>query len=280
MVYAVSILAHITRRVQAAMPRRPVKGLTRLARAMSAFCPTSPVEIRLPDGFVMQLNCQHSTERQLFFSGVYQSSLAHALRTMVPAGGYAIDIGANIRYYSLLMSKLVGKSGRVAAFEANPHLLPRLEADRQRNGFDQLTYYGQAVAERAAQMTFAIASDYGKSSLQTDCIKDVQEHISVKTITVDDFIAQHRWPRLDVIKSDIEGSDCQALLGAREAIRRFRPYIVFELWRDTPPEWQEEVRKLLQDHRYKLQVLHLSGKREPFNWQPFTNHHLDVLCLP
>ncbi|MFQ3647024.1 MAG: FkbM family methyltransferase [Anaerolineae bacterium] len=262
------------------MPHRPVKGLARLARAMSAFCPTAPVEVRLPDGFVMELNCQHATERQLFFSGVYQSSLAQVLRTIVPAGGYVIDIGANLGYYSLLMSKLVGKSGRVAAFEANPYLLARLEADRQRNNFDQLTYYGKAVAERAAEMTFAIARDYGKSSLQADYIKDVQEHISVQTITLDDFIAEQRWPRLDVVKSDIEGSDCQALLGAREAIRRFRPHIVFELWRDTSPEWQEEARKLLQDHCYELQVLHLSGKREPFNWQPFTNHHLDVLCFP
>jgi len=280
MVYVISALAYITRRAQAAMPHRPLRGLSRLARTMGAFCPSAPVEVHLPGGLLMQLNCQNPTERQLFFSGVYQASLAQVLREVVPAGGYAIDIGANLGYYSLLLSKLVGKSGRVAAFEANPHLLSRLEADRQRNDFNHLTYYGQAVAERAAEMTFAIAKDYGKSSLRADSISDVQERIPVQTVTLDDFVAEQRWPRLDVIKSDIEGSDCRALLGARETIGRFRPFIVFELWRDTPPDCLEAVRKLLQDECYRLQLLHLSGKRVPFDWQPLTTHHVDVLCFP
>lgn len=280
MVYVISALAYITRRAQAAMPHRPLRGLSRLARTMGAFCPPAPVEIHLPDGVLMQLNCQNPTERQLFFSGVYQPPLAQVLREVVPAGGYAIDIGANLGYYSLLLSRLVGKSGRVAAFEANPYLHSRLEADRQRNDFDHLTYYAQAVAERAAELTFAIAQDYGKSSLRTDCIRDAKEHIPVQTVKLDDFVAEQRWPRLDVIKSDIEGSDCRALLGAQEIISRFRPFIVFELWRDTPRECLEEVRNLFQDQDYRLQLLHLSGKRVPFDWQPLTTHHVDVLCFP
>lgn len=280
MVDAMAALARMTRSAQAALPHRLLKGLSRLARALGAFCSAMPYEVRLPDGFYMQLDCRNSAERELFFSGVYQASLAQVLREVTPAGGYAVDIGANLGYYSLLLSALVGKAGRVAAFEANPYLLARLEADRERNHFTQLTHYAQAVSERSGEVTFTIAKDYGKSSLLAQGVAEVQERVQVQAITLDAFVAEHGWSRLDVIKSDIEGNDCAALLGAQETICRFRPFIVFELWRDTPHEWRDGVRQLLQDQRYRLQLLHFSGRREPFHWQPFTAHHVDILCFP
>lgn len=202
------------------------------------------------------------------------------LREVVPVGGYAVDIGANLGYYSLLLSVLVGKTGRVAAFEANPYLVPRLEADRQRNGFDHLEIYPQAVAERMGEMTFTIAKDYGKSSLLADNVRDVQERVQVQAVTLDAFVTERGWSRLDVIKSDIEGHDCAALLGAHDTIRRFRPVIIFELWRDTPTAWRDGVRALLREQGYQLQLLYLSGERVPFDWQPLTIHHVDVVCVP
>ncbi len=211
---------------------------------------------------------------------MYQASLAQVLREVVPVGGYAVDIGANLGYYSLLLSVLVGKTGRVAAFEANPYLVPRLEADRQRNGFDHLGIYPQAVAERMGEMTFTIAKDYGKSSLLADNVRDVQERVQVQAVTLDAFVTERDWSRLDVIKSDIEGHDCAALLGAQDTIRRFRPVIIFELWRDTPTAWRDGVRALLREQGYQLQLLYLSGERVPFDWQPLTIHHVDVVCVP
>ena len=47
--------------------------------------------------------------------------------------------------------------------------------------------------------------------------------IVVPAITLDDYAADHASPRLDVIKMDIEGNDCQALLGAAKRLLSFDP---------------------------------------------------------
>jgi len=44
-------------------------------------------------------------------------------------------------------------------------------------------------------------------------------------MTIDQLVAEQMLPRVDVIVMDIEGAETDALLGARETIRKFHPFL-------------------------------------------------------
>ena len=45
----------------------------------------------------------------------------------------------------------------------------------------------------------------------------------VETVRLDDFVREHNLPRVDLIKSDIEGFERRMLAGAQETLARFAP---------------------------------------------------------
>jgi FkbM family methyltransferase len=51
----------------------------------------------------------------------------------------------------------------------------------------------------------------------------------VPTITIDEFVKEQQLNRLDFIKIDTDGHEFDVLLGAKTAIEKFRPQIIFEL---------------------------------------------------
>src|SRR5882672_1432078 len=52
-----------------------------------------------------------------FIYGTWETAVVDALVDVVHSGNCVVDVGAHIGFYTLLLSKLVGPSGRVLAFE-------------------------------------------------------------------------------------------------------------------------------------------------------------------
>jgi len=54
----------------------------------------------------------------------------------------------------------------------------------------------------------------------------------IDSISIDDFVLNEKLNKLDFIKMDIEGSEIQALLGAEETIKRFKPRLAICVYHD------------------------------------------------
>ena len=76
--------------------------------------------ITMPDGRKFFIKRISAVNRHLFFLNDYEKHESHVVQKIVEAGNYTIDVGANFGWYSTLMSKLVGSSGKVFAFELVP----------------------------------------------------------------------------------------------------------------------------------------------------------------
>ncbi len=274
-------MSAITRILQARQKRHPIRGLTRLANIAHRTLPPYSGVVTLPDAIQMRLDSRISAERSLLFLGDYQPALTALLRDHTPPGAYCMDIGANLGFYGLKFARWAGTDGRVAAFEANPIMADRVQAHIALNQFQHVDVVQCAVHDSAGELEFFVSASPGKSSLHHQHVSDVAQTVKVQTITIDAYIAQQGWSRLDVMKLDIEGNDCRALLGAKQSLTQFRPFVAFEYWFSTPQVIVDELASLLSALDYTVEYLTFDGARQPCDWQPVDRlHHVDVLCSP
>lgn len=77
---------------------------------------------------------------------------------------------------------------------------------------------------------------------------------SVQMTTIDKFVAEKSLTKFDLLKIDVEGSEPEVILGARDAIRRFSPRIAVAAYHD--PTHAKELRNLIKgmDKDYKFHV--------------------------
>src|SRR6476619_7171728 len=79
-------------------------------------------ETRTERGGRIFVSGQDVIQRYIYSFGVWEPALTNFVKTRLRAGDTFIDVGANIGYYALLASGLVGASGTVVSIEASPSI--------------------------------------------------------------------------------------------------------------------------------------------------------------
>lgn len=144
-----------------------------------------------------------------------------AFREAVRPGMTALDVGANVGAYSLLLGQWVGASGTVVAFEPAPDAHDGLRRHIHLNALDAIvTPVRAAVGAAPATARFVVGATAGESRLATTNDDDAAA-MTVPVTTIDEFCARERLTP-DFIKIDVEGAELDVLRGARETIRRTR----------------------------------------------------------
>lgn len=147
--------------------------------------------------------------------GEYEPEETALLISQVKAGMTVVDIGANIGYYTVILSKLVGEKGRVYAFEANPEAVKELEENIRLNQLeDNITLVPLAVGDKEGKVNIVQDSNLGHSS-----VSNSDKGEAVKMITLDSHFADNSHPLIDWLKIDIEGAEFSALSGATALFR-------------------------------------------------------------
>jgi FkbM family methyltransferase len=142
-----------------------------------------------------------------------------AFKRAVSPGMVALDIGANVGAYSMLLAQWVGPAGRVFAFEPAPRAFDGLVRHIRLNGLNDVVRPVDAAAgERETQAEFLIMGTSGEGRLAVPADPD-DARLTVPVVTIDGFCAREGIDP-DFIKIDVEGWELAVLRGARETIRR------------------------------------------------------------
>jgi len=190
----------------------------------------------------------------LMLQGYWEMWVTSALARLTKPGTVAIDIGANLGYYTLLLADAVGSKGQVLAFEPNPRLANMARASANINGFgNRVTVREEAVSHVAGRnLTFAIprANPQNALVMQSDAQKqgfknvhgDYAQFIQVKSITLDSL----NLTNVGMIKIDAEGAE-------------------FDIW----PGMQATI-----DNNPEIQICMEFNAGRSYAWEPFFNEML------
>lgn len=164
-----------------------------------------------------------------------------AFLAVVRRGDVVFDVGANQGYYTLLFSHLVGRGGRVHAFEPVPPTFADLAShvERERR-FDNVTLNDCALADAAGHLPLFVPDlDYGQASIAQHAAGSWATAAQVRrydcrATTVDDYLGKRGGGASpSFVKCDVEGAELRMLEGATETLRRHPPLLHLEV----NPDW-------------------------------------------
>lgn len=138
-------------------------------------------------------------------------------RQLVKPGMTVIDIGAHIGYYTRLLSELVGKSGRVFAFEAHPDNYAVLKHNLSAIKYSNVKIYNCAVSDQIGKMRLYVSPGSSNHSLLSG-YTEASGIIEVESITIDSFLSEQGIKRVDFVKVDVEGAEPLVLAGIKHTI--------------------------------------------------------------
>jgi FkbM family methyltransferase len=164
------------------------------------------------------------SDRTRMISGGYEAEMTKFLLSFLKPGMHFVDIGAHIGYFTILAAKAVEPIGKVWAFEPMPSTFLLLQRNIKENGVDKVVEaFQSAVTDKVDGILLFPHHLLGRSSIVKRDGMRIQEAMHVETTSLDSFFKNRRWPRIDLIKMDIEGAEAKAIKGMNELVKRNPP---------------------------------------------------------
>lgn len=140
-----------------------------------------------------------------------------------------IDIGANVGWYSLRLSKLVGACGKVLVFEPFGPSFESLSKTIASLSLKNISCVNKALGERDELVALEIPR------LETGRINDPLVHVDpigeglIRMTTLDSEINNSNISSISFIKVDVEGYEYFVFKGAEKTILKYKPIILTEI---------------------------------------------------
>jgi FkbM family methyltransferase len=200
-------------------------------------------------------------DRKLYLLGLYERKIADVLRRECPPGGAAVDLGAHIGYFTLLLASLTGSQGKVYSLEPNPSNAAKIRQMLALNGLGQVELFEAAVSDQQGTMQFEV-EDTGSMGRLLPSGRPTSSSVEVRVETLDALAAAHDFRPIGLIKMDIEGAEAGALLGMKGLLERCRPVIICE-WH--PARAACGYREAFQGVGYRCELLEPESASDAFH---------------
>ena len=128
----------------------------------------------------------------------------------IKKGDIVLDIGANIGFYTKILSELVGETGKVYAFEPDKKNFSYLQQNA--GNLKNVELINKAVSDKTGMITL-YQSDLLNVDHKTYATEGYTSKTEIECVAIDDFIPNHN---VDFIKIDIQGFEYFAFKGMKE----------------------------------------------------------------
>ncbi len=197
--------------------------------------------------------------------GQYEAGYLDLLKRILRPGDVVADVGANEGYMAIPLAQRVGPTGRVYCVEPHPANIASLQANIALNGLANITIVPQAAGDEPAHLEFHGDGAWG-SLLDIGHLGYTRVRVPVNPLET--LVPRDAWPKLRLIKLDVEGNEIRALRGARALLQASRPLVAFELNLSLLAYVGisiNEVFHWFRDHQYQV-YKEQAGRLQPYEW--------------
>ena len=226
--------------------------------------------------------------------GDYEPHATSYISCILKEGDTFVDIGANMGYFTMIGSKLVGKSGKVLAFEPLTINMKFLEQNLKLNNLDtdsNVACFQYGIWNEDTYKEVNFNRNLGITHITSpDCPgyhQDQKE--TIHCIPFDSFNEQDLG-KIKLIKMDVEGAEPFALMGMRRTIEEHRPIMVIELNRDCLRKYfkvdSDSIWNQLKELGYEIYTFFENKPitkmltLEQLNSVCPANNYIDLIALP
>jgi FkbM family methyltransferase len=192
-------------------------------------------QIVVRDGISYELDLSQGIDFAIFLGDIYERQTKIALRKLVSPGSLVLDIGANIGAHTLRLAQLVGPHGQVMAFEPTEFAFRKLTRNLELNPALSIqvdAYHCFLTVNDAVSVPKAIYSSWPLSVEAGLHAKHLGQEMQTKAAqarSLDSILAERADRKVQLVKLDVDGFECQVLDGATAMLRDTRPIFVMEL---------------------------------------------------
>ncbi len=187
-------------------------------------------EISIPQvgDFKMYLDDKDSLHLSLF--GIYEEFEVSLLPREIYEGNVVIDVGANIGYYTIIFSRLVGDKGVVYAFEPDPVNFEILKKNISLNNCTNVIAEQKALSNKSGKTSLYISGE-NRGDHRIYDPGDGREAIDIETVSLDDYLKDLTPRGIDFLKIDVQGAEVVVLEGANKILQKSKSVkILSEFW--------------------------------------------------
>ncbi|MBI2632839.1 MAG: FkbM family methyltransferase [Parcubacteria group bacterium] len=183
-----------------------------------------------------------------YWLGNYETEKQKLFCKKVKTNDIVFDIGAHVGFYSLLSAELVGKNGKVYAFEPLPRNITYLKKHIELNKQSNIIVIESAVSNKDGMTMLCEEIETPECSIVGND-QQTKNTIQVTSATLDTLIQKNVIPVPNIIKIDVEGAELMVLEGARSLLNKFHPMIVLATHNQSI---HNECINFLQSYGYRI----------------------------
>jgi FkbM family methyltransferase len=175
---------------------------------------------------------------------------------VVKPGDTVVDAGANVGYYTVIASRLVGDKGKVYAFEPEPANFALLQKNVRLNGLTNVVLEQKALSNRKGILKLFLAGENKGDHRIYQPEGESRPTVDVEAVRLDEYFKDQE-RAIDVLKMDTQGAEGMILEGMTGLLegRTDGPTIFMEFWPYALKGMGTDagdLLKKLQSHHYKL----------------------------
>ena len=215
-----------------------------LVRMNPQFRASGTLVYPLNDGQPFVLHADNRLSELFYLERAYEPLEVMMLSKLVQSGDVALDLGANVGFYTAQLERLVQPSGEVHAFEPGEGTFAKLAQTKKLLRLQRAVLHPQAIGEAVGEADFwssNCGNDAAQKSTHTPALARELRHHRVPLTTLDALMAElgeSRAGKIAFVKCDIEGAEPAMLRGAKQLLDS-----------ENPPVWlMEHNREALVEH--------------------------------
>ena len=209
---------------------------TAFRRVFMELFPPKPgvATVLLPWKVSLEVDLSDAIGREIFKQRSFDIAVSEVAWRLLQPGATALDVGANIGYFTGLFAVRTGSSGTVHAFEPHPQVQETLTRNIARIGLHPkaapISMHVCALGDVSGQARL-IETDYFQINRGTARIAEAKNEGELRSYSVPIETLDNLFPNesFDLAKIDVEGFEPRVLQGAKGLLREKRiRHIIYE----------------------------------------------------